>query len=152
MIKQLFILKATGTCVIHNNFDQIDSESSMLHKKDPQLISGFFSAILAFSESVVEGADNEISMMQLKNRLFYFYKIQSFYIILECSADDQTLVSDDYESILIDIGLIFEDSFLQDKNPDDIFFTIEDENFNSKIKEIISAQIRKKFTQRFQKE
>ena len=121
MIKQLFILKATGTCIIHINFNQIDSDKEKTKTVDPQLVSGFFSAILAFSETIVEGADNAINYMQLKNRLFYFYKIQAFYIILECSADDQTLKNQDYESILIDIGLLFEDAFLSNTNPEDIF-------------------------------
>jgi len=131
------------------DFDSIESKSTNRVMKDPQLISGFFSAIIVFAENVVAGCENPINQIQMKNANYIFFNLGKFYIVLETSIVDSSLSIEDYDFIITEIGDVFYASFCKDGDSEDIFYSIEDEIFENKVRSIISTQIRRKISQKF---
>ena len=131
------------------DFNSIESNYSNSFKKDPQLISGFFSAIIAFAENIVAGVENPINQIQMKNGNYIFFNIGNFYIILETTINDSSLSIEDYDFIITEIGDVFYASFCKDGDSDDIFFSIEDEIFENKVRSIISNQIQRRISKKF---
>ena len=131
------------------DFDSIESKNINSFKKDPQLISGFFSAIIVFAENVVAGVENPINQIQMKNGNYIFFNIGNFYIILETTINDSSLSIEDYDFIITEIGDVFYASFCKDGDSDDIFFSIEDVFFENKVRSIISNQIQRRISKKF---
>jgi hypothetical protein len=131
------------------DFDSIVSKNKYSITKDPQLISGFFSAIIAFAENVVSRHKNPINQIQMKNGNYIFFNIGSFYIILETTIADNSLSKEDYDLIITEIGDVFYASFCKDEDSENLFFSIEDEIFENKVRAIISTQIRQRIAQKF---
>ena len=69
MITQLFILKESGQCIVHVDFRQLQSDTK--EKINPQLISGFFAAIMTFAQTT-NGDDNSLDHISMKNLNYYF--------------------------------------------------------------------------------
>ena len=123
MIKKLFILQTTGQCIIYMDFEFIESKNANSVKKDPQLISGFFSAIIVFAENVVAGRENPINQIQMKTGNYIFSNIGGYYVILETTVTDSSLNLDDYNFIIAEIGDVFYASFCKNGDSNDIFFS-----------------------------
>ena len=141
MIKKLFILKGSGVCLYFRDFCEFSmpSNNKGSHACDPQLLSGFFAALMTFAENT-SGSLQTISM---NNSNYYFHKDEEYYIILETDLVNPKINYDDFMGLLKDITQYFV-SFINIKELDtDFMEIIEDEHFSNTIQEKISRLYRR---------
>jgi hypothetical protein len=117
------------------------------YEDDPQLISGFFAAILTFAETTAGNSDT-ISNLLMQKKSYYFLKHEGYYFILETDNLNQNLTEDDFNALLIFISDCFHEKFLKN-NVKDLIEIIEDDEFTSEIQNKISKMIRKKLFTKF---
>jgi hypothetical protein len=148
MIRKLSIVQDAGVCSLFINFSTIQNELELKSKRtsDPQLISGFFSAILAFAEEAIGSGDvgnKAVDHISLKNIIYYFKKVNHFYFILELDAVNDNVCKEDVEELLTNIVELFESYIEQGliENPE--FQEIENADFIKEIHSLVSKTARK---------
>lgn len=107
MIRNIFILKNNGICIyylpclninaIHNNKNNVNY---------PQLISGFFTALDTFAQTVA-GYNQYLKFLSLRELNYYFHRENSFFYILETDNINHHMNIDDYIFILKEIAKEF---------------------------------------------
>jgi hypothetical protein len=146
MIRNLYIVHESGVCLYHLDFTEYKTAAGKCTgPTDPQLISGFFTAIIAFGETTVRDTEKgfELNFISFKNHSYYFCRIRQFFIILETDAVETTLTNESISEIMqmvanlyqkyIDDGIFDENGCIY--NPDD--------NFENEIKSFISKIMRR---------
>ena len=102
MIRKLYIIQEAGVCSLFIDFTciQCDFDNKMQRTSDPQLISGFFSAIIAFADEAIGTGDQKtIDSISVKNVIYYFKKLKDYYFILELDSLDSASSRDDIEEL-----------------------------------------------------
>lgn len=145
MIKNLYVIKDTGQCLYHLKFYDIKIKTEKVNKyktDDPNIISGFFAAILAFANAV-EG-NNGINKLFLENSNYYFIKQDTIHFIIDTDHTNSKFTEEDYFVLLQKCaGLINE--YMLENHIDDSFMVITNsDELSSQIKALISQKIREK--------
>ena len=143
MIKKVYILKSTGHLVYFLDccLFQKKSEKKAEYMMDPDLISGFFSAIIAFAENT-SGQKAPINQISMKDYNYYFFHKDGFYFILETDIIISSLKYEDFIKLLKCISENFHNAFSFQKDSI-IVRRIEDNTFTEYIKDSISNLIKK---------
>jgi len=143
MIKKVYILKSTGHLVYFLDccLFQSKSEKNTEFLLDPDLISGFFAAIIAFAENT-SGQKAPINQISMKNNNYYFFHDNGFYFILETDIVNSSLTYEDFINLLKCISENFHNAFSFQKDSI-IIQRIEDNEFTEHIKFSISDLIKK---------
>lgn len=144
MISKLYIIEESGICryfidiTLLDNVDEKESNISV----NTQLIGSLFSALLVFANESVSNTESTskiITYMAIKNILFYFRRIDNFYIILETDEIDNQLSKDRYEDLLDQIISSF-NSYCMNKSMNEIDNQIiHNQQFNDEIRIYIEA-------------
>ncbi len=146
MIKNFYAIRETGQCVFHINLCSIElsiEKKKDKNQKDPNLISGFFAAVLTFADHVV-GGDNEVHKLSLKNSNFFFIKKGQIHYIIETDLINQKMEEEDFFELLQQLANYIED-YVKDNDVDDSYMQISDDEYLcSQIKDLISQYMRKK--------
>ena len=148
MLKKLYLIRETGQCIYHQVLGQVESDSEKNEAngncdKDPNLISGFFAAIISFADQVI-GEDNNVNNLSLKNSNFYFIKRNHLHYILETDLDNPYFTEDDFYNILNKVAIMIE-LYLCENNIDDSIVQIsEEKELNKSISNIVSKFMRSK--------
>ena len=144
MIKKVFILKSSGHLVYYLDccLFQKKSEISIEQKSDPDLISGFFAAIIAFAENT-SGQEAPINQISMKDLNYYFFHKNDFYFVLETDMVNSGLKHTDFLNLLKDVSENFCKTFDTMQFDAIIVQKVEDYKFTEHIKTSISTLIRK---------
>jgi hypothetical protein len=155
MIRKLYLVHISGTCLHYIDFEEIKTEKSEKKAVHPQLASGFFSAIISFCDSAVDSGSNEtekICKLAWKNLDLYFFNLENFYLIIEADNKNLYLDDEDWKNIfnflssgiqsMIDSGTIQEGTGLI---PD---FT----DFENNSREYIAKVLRRSLLKRLSKQ
>ena len=140
MIKQLYILSPGGQCTFHLDFCDVQiltPQDQATH--DPQLISGFFAAIMSFAQ-VTTGEADAIKHIPLNNKHFFFHQSPSYTYIIETDDMNKNAQNDDYFELLHSIEIDFL-NFLQiypDINANGCYEIISNNGLTNKVKEKIA--------------
>jgi hypothetical protein len=143
MIKKVYILKSTGHLVYFLDccLFQTKSEKKTEYLCDPDLISGFFAAIIAFAENT-SGQKAPLNQISMRNHNYYFFHKIGFYFILETDINNSSLKYEDFINLLKCISENFHNAFSFQKDSV-IIQRIEDNTFTEHIKDSISNLIKK---------
>jgi hypothetical protein len=146
MIKKLYIIKDTGHCIIFFDFlsKRIEDNTQENSNSDPQLISGFFAALLAFAEAYV-GKNDPLHLLWIESSKIYFRKQNDLYFILETDKGEQNLTDEEFSIIMTDISLYCEAAILNDKSAPHSICNFQDASLTKEILEHITDSIRTKF-------
>lgn len=109
MIKKIFILRECGICLNYIDYAGIQTKASSTDSKDPQLISGFFSALMTFADETISGGKSEsnMSFISIRNVNYYFLKVNHRFYIVETDSNDKMNMQD-FEELLNNICVIVE--------------------------------------------
>ena len=131
-------MKNTGECIYHINLCSYLPKNLQDLLIDPDLASGFFSAIFSFAK-MMTGNEDAIKYLPMSNFYYYFFRDQGFIFIFETETIMKKL---DFEQLLKEISTIFLE-FLKEKNLSiDSSYFIEDENLSNQLRNKISKFIR----------
>ena len=125
MLRKVFIINNGGVCMYYIDLTQIQTKYQKSTISDPQLISGFFSAIMAFGEEMSGSAsDNGVkktSVMLIKSMNYTFCKSDTRFFVVESDRNDRSLAQRDIEEFLYYVVDVF-DLYIQkgiiDENSD----------------------------------
>jgi hypothetical protein len=146
MIHKLYVIHLSGICIYY-----LDFASIQLDKKefDPQLLSGFFTAIMEFANSATAGnymteGSRTIDMLCLKNRNYYISKNHNFYYIMESDQADQNITKEDVEKLLDFVEQRFKRKTQEGISASITSEMLVDEELGSSIKQEVSRIMRMK--------
>jgi hypothetical protein len=142
----MYIVHESGVCLYDLDFNAIKMSNGKLNAAtDPQLISGFFTAIITFGESTVNDMDKgcELNFISFKNHSFYFCRLNHFFIILETDAVETNLTKENIEDIMHQVVNIYQEYINKGVFDVDGCIYTPDENFENDIKNYIAKVMRK---------
>ena len=103
MIRKLYLVHISGTCLHYIDFEEIKTEKSEKKAVHPQLASGFFSAIISFCDTAVDSSSvnetEKICKLAWKNLDLYFYNQNDYYLIIEADNKNMNLDDGDWKNI-----------------------------------------------------
>jgi hypothetical protein len=111
MLRKVFIINNGGVCMYFVDLSQIQTKFQKSTISDPQLISGFFSAIMAFGEEmsgVSDNAEKKTNIMLIKSMNYTFCKSDQRFFVVESDRNDRSLAQRDIEEFLFYIVDIFD--------------------------------------------
>jgi hypothetical protein len=115
------------------------NNNKVVNACDPQLLSGFFAALMTFAENT----SGNLQTISMNNSNYYFHKDSDFYFILETDLVNPKIAYEDFMGLLKDITQYFI-GYVNIKELDtDFMEIIEDENFSNSIQEKISRLYRR---------
>ena len=145
MLKKLYLISQTGQCIYHQGMGQIEREGASCDgsEVDPNLISGFFSAILTFA-NMMAGQENEVHNISLKNSNFYFIQRNHLHFILESDS-----TNDDVYVILNKLADLIED-YIERNNIDYSIVQLSGESeIYENVTAIVSSHMRNQILSKF---
>ncbi len=147
MIQRVYIILLSGICVYHLDFASIrlDKEKAF----DPQLLSGFFTAIMEFANTATGGGyesdgSKPIDTISISNRKYYISKNHKFYYVIEADQLDSYLNNEDMKEIIGFIQRMFSSKADVGANAAMTGEMYIDEDFGNVIKEHVSRTVRSK--------
>ena len=146
MLKQIYLIRETGQCIFHQSLGKIEvngTSEKVDSDIDPNLISGFFSAIISFA-NLATGKENEVNHLSLKNSNFYFIKRKHLHFILESGTFNPSFLEKDYFIVLNKIADYFVNYIHSNEIDDSISQISGIAELNEHVTQIISNHLRSK--------
>ena len=141
MIKKIFVIRECGICLNYIDYAGIQTKANENNNKDPQLVSGFFSALMTFADETITSGKSEsnLSFISLRNSNYYFLKVNHRFYIVETDSNDKTMSMQDFEELLKNICVIVEEYIKNGLMNEDIC----EEDCNSKVSNDIRNTVAK---------
>lgn len=142
MIRKLFIIQESGVCIYHIDFSEIKTNSPKGTSHDPQLISGFFTAIMAFGESAMDEKGDELSYICFKNLNYYFRRHKSFFVVFELDSNTN-LSANDMSDLIRNVVGIYESFIEKGIFEENACFFVANEDFEQIVRDEIAKLMRR---------
>jgi len=99
MIRKIFLVQHSGVCIYCIDFLQIKSSNTKAISADPQLVSGFFTAILSFGDIQLGNEKEDCNYICFKNLHYYFRKFNDLFIVFELDSTTKLTPGDIFDMI-----------------------------------------------------
>ena len=124
ILNGIWIINPDGLCLLHRNFEETNQQI------DETMFSGFLTAILSFTQDLVNDSIEKISMGE---REIYYSSFGLFAVALSANKSKKAKNLQDY---INKVGILFKDEFSESLKTKNILDISEFEDFGSKIDEI----------------
>lgn len=124
ILNGLWIINPDGLCLLHRNFEETNQQI------DETMFSGFLTAILSFTQDLVNDSIEKISMGE---REIYYSSFGLFAVALSANKSKKAKNLQDY---INKVGNLFRDQYGDSLKTKNILDISEFEDFGSKIDEI----------------
>jgi hypothetical protein len=128
------------------DFSVIQAGKNNEIENDPQLISGFFTALFTFGDQAIESSGSQkevVNFISFKNLHYYFFRKQQFFYVIEADSINNSLTKEDINGLIFTIANTFKEFIATGK------FDIESDEFcqlpefENEIRECIARLVRK---------
>jgi len=145
MIKKIFILRECGICLNYIDYAGIQTKANGNNNKDPQLISGFFSALMTFADETISSGKSEsnMSFISIRNTNYYFLKVNHRFYIVETDSNDKTMTMQDFEELLNQICVIVEEYIKTGLMNEDVCEEDTNTKISNDIRNVVAKALRK---------
>lgn len=119
MIRKIFIIQRSGECIYYLNLALLENGNVTSKASDPQIISRFFAAIVAFGDSQTgspvntnldskfESKREKMNFICFKNLNYYFQQFGTYFIVFELDLNN-SIPDKDILSLMHELNSLYE--------------------------------------------
>jgi hypothetical protein len=148
MIRKLFLIQESGVCIYYIDFSEIKTNNPKGVSHDPQLISGFFTAIMAFGETAMDEKGDELNYICFKNLNYYFRRHKTFFVVFELDSNTN-LGENDISELIRNVVHIYEEFICKGVFEENACFFAPSEEFEQAIRDEIAKLMRRNLFKKF---